>query len=391
MKIDTQAVHGRDPEGRKRPGEPVVVPIVQSSNFYLGEREYASILSGKTREINLYTRLGNPTLRSAADRFAFMHGAQQGEIYASGMGAISALILTLAGAGDSIVTSVDIYGGTIDLLHSVVERVGVTVVHADPSDAASVAAAIRPDTKMILFETVSNPLLKVPDIRGIVRAARDRGVPVVIDNTFASPVNFRPLEHGVDLVVESSTKYLGGHSDCIGGFVAGAETLVKRLWKVTTTLGASADPFAAFLVERGMKTLPLRVRRHNENAAAVAGFLEAHPAIARVIYPGLASHPDHGHARDLLDGFGGMVSFVMKGGNGAGLAFMKRLRYFVEATSLGGVESLVEMPFNTSHAYLTDAERAAAGIVPGLVRMSVGIESIDDLIGDLREALDRAG
>jgi len=391
MKIDTQAVHGRDPEGRRRPGEPVVVPIVQSSNFYLGEREYASILSGRTREINLYTRLGNPTLRSAADRFSFMHGAPQGEIYASGMGAISALILTLAGAGDSIVTSVDIYGGTIDLLHSVVERVGVTVVRADPSDAAAVAAAIRPDTKMILFETVSNPLLKVPDIRGIVREARGRGVPVVIDNTFASPVNFRPLEHGVDLVVESSTKYLGGHSDCIGGFVAGAETLMKRLWKVTTTLGASADPFAAFLVERGMKTLPLRVRRHNDNAAAVAGFLETHPAVERVIYPGLASHPDHAHARDLLDGFGGMVSFVMKGGNGAGLALMKRLRYFVEATSLGGVESLVSMPFNTSHAYLSDAERAAAGIVPGLVRMSVGIESVDDLIGDLREALGGAG
>jgi len=387
MKIETKAVHGRNPQERKKPGQPVVTPIYQTSNFYLGRGEYDKIVTGSTREVNLYTRLGNPTLRSAADRFAFMHGAEEGEFFASGMGAITSTLLTFAGPKDSVVTSLDIYGGTVDLIHNVISRLGIEIIYTDPADAGAVRRAARPGTKLILFETLSNPLLKMPDIEGVVAAARERGIPVVIDNTFASPALFRPLEHGVDLVIESSTKYLGGHSDCIGGFVAGPAALLKRIWKTTVTVGATADPFAAFLVERGMKTLPLRMSRHNENAAAVASWLEKHPAVERVIYPGLDSHPDHARALRLLEGFGGMVSFVLKGGNEAGLRLMKGLRWIVEATSLGGVESLVEMPFNTSHAPLTDEERAAAGIVPGLMRMSVGIENVEDLIEDLDRAM----
>jgi cystathionine beta-lyase/cystathionine gamma-synthase len=389
MKIDTKAVHGRNPQERKRPGEPVVTPIFQTSNFYLGGREYEKIVKGSTREVDLYTRLGNPTIRSAADRFAYMHGAEEGEFYASGMGAITSVLLTFAGPGDSIVTSLDIYGGTVELIHHVISRLGIEVIYTDPADDGAVGRAMRSNTKLVLFETLSNPLLKLPDIPGVVAAARERGVTVVIDNTFASPVNFRPLEHGVDLVIESSTKYLGGHSDCIGGFVAGAADAMKKIWMTTITVGATADPFAAFLVERGMKTLPLRIGRHNENAMVVASWLERHPAVERVFFPGLESHPDHARARSLLDGFGGMISFVVKGGNEAGLRFMKELRWFVEATSLGGVESLVEMPFNTSHAPLTDAERAAAGIVPGLIRMSVGIENAGDLVEDLDRAMKR--
>lgn len=388
MKLDTIAVHGRSPELGRRPGEPVVVPIHQTSNFHLGEHEYRHITTGKTREVNLYTRLGNPTLRSAADKFAAMHGAERGEVYASGMGAISSVLLTFLGAGDSIVTSLDIYGGTVDLLHQVAVRAGIEVINTDPTDAGRVAEAVRPTTKVIFFETLSNPLLKVPDLEGIVRIARQRDMVLVIDNTFASPVNFRPLEHGVDVVVESSTKYLGGHSDCIGGFAAGPDRLMRRVWKTGTLIGPSADPFAAFLADRGMKTLALRMERHNANALAVARYLEGHRAVRSVIHPGLSSHPDHARARGLLDGFGGMVSFVLEGGNDAGLALMKRLRLFIEATSLGGVESLLEMPFNTSHAPLTEEERQAAGIVPGFMRMSVGIEDADDLIGDLEAGLD---
>jgi cystathionine beta-lyase/cystathionine gamma-synthase len=390
MKLDTIAVHGRSPERGRRPGEPVVVPIHQTSNFHLGEDEYRLITAGRTREANLYTRLGNPTLRSAADKFAAMHGAERGEIYASGMGAISSVLLTFLGAGDSLVTSLDMYGGTVDLLHRVAVRAGIEVINTDPADAGRVAAAIRPSTKVMFFETLSNPLLKVPDMEGIVGIARQRDMVLVIDNTFASPVNFRPLEHGAGIVVESSTKYLAGHSDCIGGFAAGSDRLMRRVWKTGTLLGASADPFAAFLADRGMKTLALRMERHNANALALARFLEGHRAVRTVIHPGLPSHPDHERARGLLDGFGGMVSFVLEGGNEAGLRLMKRLRFFIEATSLGGVESLLEMPFNTSHAPLTDEERAEAGIVPGFMRMSVGIEDGEDLIGDLEAALDQS-
>ncbi|MBI5525163.1 MAG: aminotransferase class I/II-fold pyridoxal phosphate-dependent enzyme [Deltaproteobacteria bacterium] len=388
MKLGTKAIHGRHPELRRSPGDPVTFPVYQTSTFRLGDADYELFTTGNTRIGNLYTRLGNPTNRFIADKFAYLHGAERGEFFASGMGALSAALLAFLKAGDSVLTSVSIYGGTMSLLNREFRRLAIEPIYVDAEFVGVVKAAIKPTTRIFLFETISNPLLKVPNVPELAAIAAERGVLLVVDNTFASPVNFRPLEHGADIVVESCTKYVAGHSDVIGGLAAGSDVLMERVWRTGTSLGASPDPLAAFLVDRGMKTLPLRVERHNENAMAVAEFLSAHGAVEKVFYPGLPSHPDNYVAKSMLGGFGGVVSFVLKGGNEAGITFMRALKIPIEATSLGGVESLVEMPFNTSHAPLTEAERAAAGIVPGLVRLSVGIEEFEDLMEDVSQALD---
>ena len=389
MKINTKAIHGRNPEAHKIAGHPAVFPIYQSSTFHLGEDEYEKIVGGNTRAANLYTRLGNPTIRNAADKFAFMHGADRGELYASGLGAISAVLMTFLKSGESMVTSLDIYGGTVTLINRELSRMGIEIINVDPSDLVSVRKAIKKNTKVIYFETITNPLLKIPNIDELVKIGKETDCKVIIDNTFASPYNYRPLEHGVDIVVESSTKYLGGRCVVIGGAVCGPDELMRDIWKTSISLGANADPFAAFLLERGMKTLPLRYERHNENAMKIAEYLTTHPAIEKVIYPGLPDHPDHELAKKTLKGFGGVVSFIVKGGNKAGLKMLSELRFPVEATSLGGVESLIEMPFNTSHAPMTDEEREFVGIVAGFTRLSCGIEDADDLIADLKQALDK--
>ncbi|MFP4459032.1 MAG: trans-sulfuration enzyme family protein [Candidatus Zixiibacteriota bacterium] len=388
MKESTIAVHGRHPESHRGPGKPAVFPIYQSSTFFLGDEQYKEILSGNTRGVNLYTRLGNPTIRNAAERFADLHGAERGEVYASGLGAISAALMSFLNSGDSLVTSLDIYGGTVALINRELSRFGIEIINVDPSDADAIEAAVKDNTKVLYFETITNPLLKVPNIPAIVEIAKKHGLVSIIDNTFASPANFRPLEHGVDIVLESSTKFLGGHSDIVGGVVCGRDELMKKVWTTSISLGANADPFAAFLLERGMKTLPLRYQRQSENAMKMAKFMTKHKAIEKVIYPGLEDHPNHKMASKLLKYYGGLISFVVKGGNDAGLKMLKNLKFPVEATSLGGVESLIEMPFNTSHAPLTQEELDEVGIIPGFTRLSLGIEDIDDLIDDLRTALD---
>jgi cystathionine beta-lyase/cystathionine gamma-synthase len=389
MKLNTIAIHGLHPEQHKIPGSPITFPIYQTSTFHLGDHEYEQILNSNARAINMYSRLGNPTLRNAAERYAALHGAERGEAFASGLGAIVATLLTFLSAGDSIVTSLDVYGGTVVLLNSELVRLGIEVINVEPNNLDEIRRAIKPSTKILYFETIANPLLKIPNIPEIVKLGKEKNLHVIIDNTFASPCNFRPLDHGADLVLESSTKYLGGHSDCVGGFVAGRDELMQKVWHTAVYFGANADPFAAFLVERGMKTLPLRVERHNANALRVAQFLEQHPAVTKVYYPGLATHPDHVQAKNFLKGFGGMVSFIVKGGNEAGLRVLKQLRFPAVATSLGGVESLVEMPFNTSHAVLSAEQQAKVGIVPGFIRLSIGIEDADDLIADLTQALEK--
>jgi len=388
MKLATKAIHGRNPEAHKKPGHPAVMPIYQSSTFHLGEHEYENIIAGNTRGINLYTRLGNPNCRSVADKFAFMHSTEKGELYSSGLGAITSTLLSFLTTGESLITSLDIYGGTVELINRIISRYGIEIINVDPANLAQIESAIKPNTKVMFFETITNPVLKVLDIDAIAEITKERGILLVIDNTFASAVNFRPIEHGADIVLESSTKYIGGHSDTVGGVVASSDKLMREMWKTTVSIGATADPFAAFLTERGMKTLPLRIEKHNKNALAVAKFLDSHPAVEKVIYPGLPSHPHHELAVRILDGFGGMISFIVKDGDEGGQRFLAKLRYPVEATSLGGVESLIEMPFNTSHAPLTEAERIKVGIVPGFVRISVGIEDVEDLIGDLKQALD---
>lgn len=389
MKQDTVAVHGLNPQSHRHAGAPAVYPIYQSSTFFLGDREYNEILSGNTRGVNLYTRLGNPTIRNAAQRFADLHGAERGELYASGLGAISATLMTFVSSGDSIITSLDIYGGTVSLINRELTRFGIEIINVDPSKPEMIEKAIKANTKILYFETITNPLLKVPNIPAIVDIAKRHDLLSIIDNTFASPVGYKPLEEGVDIVVESSTKFLGGHSDIVGGAVCGSDELMKRIWTTSISLGANADPFAAFLLERGMKTLPIRYQRQSENAMKMAEFLLTHKAVEKVIYPGLPDHPNHAIAKEMLSYFGGLVSFVVKGGNEQGLKMIKELKFPVEATSLGGVESLIEMPFNTSHAPLTKEELVEVGIVPGFIRLSLGIEDIDDLIEDMRYALDK--
>ena len=387
MKQNTIAVHGLHSEGHRKAGHPAVFPIYQSSTFFLGDNEYREILAGNTRGVNLYTRLGNPTIRNAAQRYADLHGTDRGEVYASGLGAISSVLMSFLNSGDSLVTSLDIYGGTVALINNELSRFGVEIINVDPANLDEVEAAIKDNTKVIYFETITNPLLKVPDIPAIVKIAKKHGLVSIIDNTFASPANFRPLDHGVDVVVESSTKFLGGHSDIVGGVACGRDEIMKKVWTTSVSIGANADPFAAFLLERGMKTLPLRYERQCQNAMKMAEFLKDHPAIEKVIYPGLPDHPHHELAKKNLKYFGALISFIVKGGNEAGLKMLKNLKFPVEATSLGGVESLIEMPFNTSHAPLTQEQLDEVGIVPGFTRLSLGIEAIEDLIEDLDTAL----
>ncbi|MCL5261541.1 MAG: aminotransferase class I/II-fold pyridoxal phosphate-dependent enzyme [Gammaproteobacteria bacterium] len=388
MKINTVAIHGAHVEKHNNAGKPVITPIYQTSTFCLGEHEYANIQNKNMRAIDFYTRCGNPTLRHSAKLFADLHGAECGEIFASGLGAVSASLLTFLAAGDSIVTGLDIYGGSVVLINKELTRLGIEVINVNFEDIAAVRKAIKPNTKVLYYETITNPLLKVPNVPAIAKISKELGIKFILDNTFATAYNFLPLQHGVDLVLESSTKYLSGHSDCIGGYVAGSNELMSKVWQTSISFGASADPFAAFLVERGMKTLPLRMEQHNKNAQKVANFLVTHPAIEKVYYPGLATHASHTLAKTLLKGFGGMISMVLKGGNAAGLKFMQQLKLPAQAVSLGGVESLISMPFNTSHSSLTDEQRAQVEIVPGFVRLSVGIEDAEDLIQDLKQSLD---
>jgi len=261
------------------------------------------------------------------------------------------------------------------------------VSFTDQGEPRKVREDVRPNTKVIYFESLSNPLLKLVSLPGIGEWVRGRGIDLVIDNTFTTPINLRPLDWGADMVVHSCTKYLNGHSDLVAGVVVGRREVLNKVWEAMVRLGGCLDPHACFLLERGMKTLALRVERQNDNALQVAEFLQGHPAVDEIIYPGLSSYPQRELASRLLAGYGGMVTFRVKGGDGVALELMSKLQVIREATSLGGVESLISMPTNTSHHHLSAEEKAELGIRPGLLRLSVGIEDADDLIGDLDSAL----
>ncbi len=307
------------------------------------------------------------------------------------MAAISTTLYALLGPGDHVVAADSLYAATTELLGRDLRALGVTVDFVDPREPGNFARAARPDTRVFYVETPDNPKLVLTDIAAVAAEARARGILTVADNTFASPINQNPLALGADVVVHSATKYLSGHSDVIAGCAIGAAPVVERIWRKQKLLGGCLDPHAASLLLRGMKTLAVRVERHNENALAVARFLAAHPAVARVHYPGLPEHPQHELARRQMHGFGGMVACELKGGREAGLRFVEATRLLVLAVSLGGVESLIEHPATMTHGPLSDAELARAGIAPGLIRISVGIEDVRDLTDDLAQALARAG
>ncbi len=376
--IDTGAVHAGEPHPRI--GGAVATPIFQSAMFiYEGETEY-----GAAR----YVRLSNtPSHEVLHRRLAALEGAEAAAVTASGMAAISTSLLAMLRAGDHLLAVDCPYGGTRTFIVDDLPRFGISCSFIDGEDPGDWKRKLRPETRAIYVESITNPLMQVPDLRAAVAFAREHNLVSMIDNTFATPVNFRPPEIGFDLSLHSCTKYLNGHSDLAAGAIIGRRDLVGRIRPLLNHLGGSLDPHACFLLERGMKTLALRVRRQNETALRIAQMLEAHPAISIVNYPGLASHPAHARAAELFDGFGGMVSFDFVDGLPAAKRFLERVTIPLVAVSLGGVETLVIQPAATAYAGVPRAERMRLGVTDSLVRLSAGIEDADELIDDLQAAL----
>jgi methionine-gamma-lyase len=370
----------------------ITPPIWQTSTFGASSAEEFLARATEHRGDRFYTRYGNPTHSQTAAVVASLEGAEAALMAGSGMAAISSTVLTFVGAGDHVVAQRNHYAGTASLLHTLLPRMGGRVTFVDQTDAGAFEEAIRPETKLIVAETPTNPLLGITDLRAIAEAARRRGVLTLVDNTFATPINQRPIELGVDLVVHSATKYLGGHSDLVAGVVAGPAPLLDRIWDTSLVLGGALSPFDSWLLLRGLRTLPVRIERHNQTALAVARFLEGHPAVERVNYPGLESHPQHALARSQMSGFGGMLSFELEGGHAAAERCIAAMRLASRAGSLGGVESLIVHPTAMWAHSMSEERLQEAGIRPGLVRFSVGLEGERDLIADLEQALtDRAG
>ena len=373
----TIAVHGVP---HRRPDwAPVAPPVLQSTTF--------TNPVGSPEEV-LYTRYGNnPGQIALARKYALLEGADDAIFVASGMGATALAHLAVLRPGDHLIASEWIYGGTRALFDGEFRRLGINVDYVVPDQPRQWRRAVRPTTRAIFVETPTNPTMRVIDLAPIAVIAREFGLALLVDSTFASPINFRPLEHGADIVITSATKYLNGHTDVIAGAVAGTASLIEEVTRLMRVWGQSIDPFAAWLVDRGMRTLAVRMERHNANGLAVAEWAAAHPAIAKVHYPGLASHPDHAVAKRVLGGFGGMVGIELTGGAEAAERVLRRLELFVHATSLGGVESLVSEPRLTSHKALGPEGRARLGIPDGFLRVSCGIEDAEDLIGDLEAAV----
>jgi cystathionine beta-lyase/cystathionine gamma-synthase len=375
--LSTRAVHGR-PE-RRPDWAPIAPPIIQSATF--------TFPVGSDEEV-LYTRYGNnPTLVAVAEKYAALEGAEAAIAVSSGMAATALAHLAVLRPGDHLLASRWLYGGTERLFQDEFGRLGIEVTYVDPDQVRLWRKLARPSTRAIFVETPNNPLTRVLDLGPIAQVAKEQGIALLVDATFASPINFRPIEHGADVVITSATKYLNGHSDVTAGCVAGDQSLIEEVTRLMRLWGQALDPHAAWLLDRGMRTLDVRMARHNANGLAVATWAAGHPAIARVHYPGLASHPDHEVARRTLDGFGGMVGLELAGGVAATERFLRRLQLVAHGPSLGGVESLVSEPRNTSHKGIGAEGRAALGIPDGFVRLSCGIEEAADIIADLEQAL----
>jgi len=377
VKFATKAIHvGQDADPATGA---TIVPIYQTST-------YTQTQVGEHKGFD-YSRTINPTRLALERQLASLEGSEYGSAFASGMAATSA-VLGLLSSGDHAVVSDDLYGGTYRLFSRVLTKYGLTFTYVDMSDIQAVRSAILPETKLFWVETPTNPMLKIVDIAAIT-ALRGAGSLVAVDNTFATPYFQQPLSLGADIVVHSTTKYVGGHSDVLGGVAIVRDRDLHEAIKFTqNAVGAVAGPYDAWLTMRGAKTLAVRMRQHAANAQAVAEYLLARADVARVYYPGLPSHPQHELAKRQMSGFGGMVSFELKGDPRRALDFASRLRYFSLAESLGGVESLICHPARMTHGSIPKAERDRRGITDGLLRLSVGIEDVDDLIADLRTALD---
>jgi cystathionine beta-lyase/cystathionine gamma-synthase len=386
--MSTAAVHSG--EAKDEEFGSVNVPIFQTSTFYFPTEDPRTWEGQVPDGSYIYTRYGNPTIRAAEDKIAYLEGADKGLIFSSGMAAIAATLMTLLGDRDQLVSVEDVYGGTFNLMKNEFSRLGVQIKFVDSTKTSEIIAAITDKTKVVYLESPTNPILKLVDIPAVAKAAHDKGATVVTDNTFATPVNQNPISMGVDVVVHSCTKYLNGHSDLIAGAVVGKSAMIDSIWKKRVVFGGSLDPIGAYLLIRGMKTLVIRMARHNENGKVIAKYLEDHRKVERVYYPGLASHPQHELASRLLRGFGGMVSFEVAGGRDAAENVLRSLSLIKKATSLGGVDSLASMPLNSSHAALSPSDRTRLGIKDSLIRLSIGIEDVEDLKEDIDQALSQA-
>ena len=384
LSADTLAIHA---DRHLNTTSAVIAPIYQTANFAGTSPEDFAERAGQPRHPEFYTRYSNPNLQQVEHLLASLEGAEAALVTASGMGAVTAAVLSIVHAGAHVVAQTNHYGGTLNLLRDLLPRFGVTVSQVDQRKPEEFERAMRPNTKLVLVESPSNPVMRLTDLRAVAKVAKAHNALTLIDNTFATPLNQRPLEMGIDLVFHSATKYFGGHSDLIAGAVMGSAALIQKIWQNHVIIGAALGPFDAWLLTRGLRTFPMRVRQHNQNALALAKFLEQHPAVKEVQYPGLASHPQHELARRQMQDFGGMLSLEVKGGSDGAYQLIGNLKLGVRAASLGAVETLVVHPASNFAHYLTPEQALAIGITPGSVRVSVGLEAVEELIADFDQAL----
>lgn len=383
----TQSVHGGEP--RTKLASAITAPIIQAATYtFANSQEIADHFEGRIQR-DEYGRYGNPTQRVAERKLAALEGAPAGLLFSSGMAAITTTLFAMLAKGAHVVVTDDAYRRTRQFLHQILRRYGVEVSTVPAGDYQRMEEAVRPTTRLVFSESPTNPYNRILDLERVAEIGRRHRIKTVIDSTFATPINQRPIEFGIDLVIHSATKYLGGHNDLMAGAVLGSRDLVGAIRDLQAVTGAVPDPFAAYLLIRGIKTLALRVARQNDNAQRVAEFLEAHAKIARVHYPGLRSHPEHELAVRQMRGFGGVVSFEVRGDLAAASRLVDACRIPRIAPSLGGVESLIEQPALMSFYELTTEERLQVGIKDTLVRYAVGVEDAEDLVADLGQALDK--
>ena len=374
--LSTVAVTGGSTH--REPDSPVVQPLVQSVNFV---QEFG------TGDGLKYPRYGNtPNAEVVQRRLAMLDGAEAGILLASGMGATACALLALLRPGDHLLASRWVYGGTRALFTQEFATMGIDVTLVDPMETRAWRKRVRKETRAIFIESPVNPTCRVLDLRPISYLTKEGGLALVVDSTFASPINFRPLEHGADVVIHSATKYLNGHHDVLGGVVLGTASYIEEVRQKMVVWGQAPDPFACWMLERGLKTLDVRVRRQNESAARIAEWCSGRKEVSKVHYPGLSDHPDHEIARTFMDGFGGMLAFELAGGGRAADRFIRRLQLIKHAPSLGGVDSVISEPRYTSHAHLSSDDRTELGIPDGFLRLSVGVEDAADLIADIEQA-----
>ncbi|MFQ6031476.1 MAG: trans-sulfuration enzyme family protein, partial [Candidatus Zixiibacteriota bacterium] len=376
-------------EGDKFPYGAVTKPIYQTSTFaFKNTAELIKFQKGDPDKY-LYTRYGNPTLKAVEEKMAALEGGEAGLVVSSGMAAISTIALTLVSSGEEIISTEPVYGGTYHLFKDAFPKLNIKVHFISAEEIERAKDLLNPKTKLFFCETPTNPNLKMADIKKFVNIARKKKIPVVVDNTFATPYNQKPLALGADFVVHSATKYLGGHSDLVAGVIVGKKKVLDQARETMKILGGCIDPLCAFLLLRGLKTLAIRVEKQNQNATKIASFLSKHKKVRRVFYPGLSNHSQHGLAKKQMQGFGGVVCFEVEGGLKSATKIMDSFELIINATSLGGVESLASIPVLTSHYGFNQQELDKAGVSPGMIRLSCGIEDADDLVEDLRQALDK--